>query len=1081
MVDGADPVPVTGTFMTMGTGQQALEVIFALRETFPIPRRVVPDSRSYTTEPPSKRQCTQPVGTSQATHIPTYGVVKRSDSLPEGSAPKAKKPSKTNRGPITESDRFLEQHEAYMGYRRKGRRPKALAGENNASSGSTAPVAKTENDDSSLPSSSQPTTSSTGATDNATCPSGAKVPNLLEILTALANSTPTGPAPNAAVLSTLGTIDANNATNGDQNPVLVNALKQLLDTLAQSSAPPPPLPFPSQPATQPTAPVKVEAPDDEVVVLDKENVNPSQFKKKVVKDEGLKLQNSTNTRLQSSSNILGSGNGQLSERLTQHLATRTNEPHTKTRPLMATQPSTSTSTSAVEFRRKRTLSEFMEERDAAAAAANASSSSSSASSRRHSSSSRREQPPTIPSQPFLSDMDLTNSSLRHYPRLLASYSQQSRLGNNSYYRTGIEPWSSPPRPSRNLLNPPSNEENSRNNPIVISDSPTRPQISASSPPRPTKKRYVVPEWARTSTATQPRLSEETQRAIEAAKDRKREEKIALRKRHSASAYARTKQKLKEQASAPASESDENTVPVMRTALGPPPLPVPPVKATTQPGPIAACADGPLIGIGAPSHRSATSSMSQATHGLPITPPRRRSLPTTPPPRQRKESGSLFTPTPKSWAKASPLFSPTFGNGNTVSPTANRKAAQSSPVHKNGQSSRQRAWIPPTSSSKSTSALSSESQRDKSARGEDDSDFLNQELDNPLEDPPPSSLPVASSDVPAVGSISTPGEDGDDEADPDTTIGGECIAQAKQQRWQGLPPSSPPPATSPPLHSQDLPSELDELPTATSDFEDASATTSPDDHGVTSPTEVTSPAEPSLSQASQNSYQQPMQPQDILQILQHNLGEDDGFAAYLNLGGTEALADFGPLFAGMEKVSSLTPPGVDLLEQFTNHALLSPESLDTPQDNATSTTANTPDSLNLDASSSTATIGVNTAAGMSVPGLDLGLDDPSVAFQSGVMDFDFSGFWETFKPLIENQGLLVGADGGTEAVEGNGTPASSAEESASGSPAPSAGQPDVEKSSSAPAVVNADSAAATSEVDHVKLAEDIRALFSGCLM
>jgi hypothetical protein len=77
-------------------------------------------------------------------------------------------------------------------------------------------------------------------------------------------------------------------------------------------------------------------------------------------------------------------------------------------------------------------------------------------------------------------------------------------------------------------------------------------------------------------------------------------------------------------------------------------------------------------------------------------------------------------------------------------------------------------------------------------------------------------------------------------------------------------------------------------------------------------------------------------------------------------------------------------------------------------------------------------------------LPLPSSDPVV--QNGIADFDFTQFWESVKPLVDQSMVTSTVDG--LASDG---------------------------------MMDADSGSAGGEIDHVKLAEEVHALFSGCLM
>ena len=182
------------------------------------------------------------------------------------------------------------------------------------------------------------------------------------------------------------------------------------------------------------------------------------------------------------------------------------------------------------MRRKRTLSDFMDERE-----------SERDKQRERERTERRDLHRQSQSQMRRSSgsntiYDRNPKELRHYPRLAGE--ALPRPGMNVYYRASLETQSSPPRPRfnadiyNNLIDSPTSRRPGAKGPA---SSPPRPNLGESS-----RKRYVVPEWARTNTATQPRLSEEAQRALEEAEEMKKKEREASRRKTSLS-YRRLRQ------------------------------------------------------------------------------------------------------------------------------------------------------------------------------------------------------------------------------------------------------------------------------------------------------------------------------------------------------------------------------------------------------------------------------------------------------------------------------------------------------------------------------------------------------------
>ncbi|KAF7965754.1 hypothetical protein HWV62_42000 [Athelia sp. TMB] len=277
-----------------------------------------------------------------------------------------------------------------------------------------------------------------------------------------------------------------------------------------------------------------------------------------------------------------------------------------------------------------------------------------------------------------------------------------------------------------------------------------------------KKKFVLPAWAKTNTVTQPRLSEA---ALRAQREKVEEEKEARRKRNREEARAKKGKK---------GEGSENVqrVPIAK------PREQPKEKPThSSPGlPICASSDVTVVAASSP-----------------------RAPPQTPPPRTRrkhmltpltKSGGSaLFTPSPRkvSGGGAGLFDSPLY------SPCARASAKKRfSPIRMQG-------WLS-ASKTKDAAEGQADDEDDK-----DESERLARELESELDsEAPSSSLPVASSDTEAEppttsssgGHLSLAieaGANADADDDGNTTM----------RFWTaGLPPSSPPPPSSPVLRPQD---------------------------------------------------------------------------------------------------------------------------------------------------------------------------------------------------------------------------------------------------------------------------------------
>ncbi|KAG7090979.1 hypothetical protein E1B28_010046 [Marasmius oreades] len=338
------------------------------------------------------------------------------------------------------------------------------------------------------------------------------------------------------------------------------------------------------------------------------------------------------------------------------------------------------------------------------------------------------------------------------------------------------PWSSPPR-SRNDH---AAIGSSRRMPIVIPDSPCTPKarrVPASSPIRESKQ-YVVPEWARTTTATQPKFSDEYKKAMEEVA-RRREEGRKANRRKWGSARSKSTPSLSSQTEMSTTNTDScekpQTSPSLTTTL-------PVMAASSEPTlllPVCA-ASGSLPFI------------------CPKTPPRKR--PRSPSQSPLTRSSSLFTPKDTSLVgdRNSPLFSPSHRA---------RKLIRSDPVSPCG---------------------SLEKPNFRNGENNDD-DALTLELDSALDG------------IGSSASLLVVLSDADTERSPGEGISSDNEEEAiypRKQYWPGLPPSSPPQSSPRHEDNADLPSvdtpigeEDPQLPIVSSDVEEDMMSPS-DDHDRT---------------------------------------------------------------------------------------------------------------------------------------------------------------------------------------------------------------------------------------------------------
>lgn len=554
---------------------------------------------------------------------------------------------------------------------------------------------------------------------------------------------------NAALLTALATIDSSKdlgAHEDSKNAALIAALQQLLALCTKPTA------LPKASSSLPTTAPEVDVhhlqfpQSDTIVVLDKENVNPVASRKYCGKNGLDKFSDPLPFVLNSSK-----------ERSLQSL-----RPSTRANEVGLTNISRETTSQHVPFR-KRTLSDFMDESESG----------------RRGKGKEREARKVHNRRRNSGQPSESVDAMRHYPQVLAANLPRSGEPSN-YYRTALDSQSSPTRGrtdnAENMQFP--NTQGAASQLSKNLSLRNRQTISASSPIRSKEvpKKYIVPHWARTNTATKPRLSEETTRAIKEAEAKKREERNA----------ARRKLFVKECNMMSGHSSNA------------PKVEPPATKSDLSQGPISASNDGPVIPFPLVAITRASSPLPAPVH-IPRSPktPSKNHAQTIP----EEEDGSLFTPVSASGSAGCGSAHAVFPSVLT-SPLGNRKKARVSPIH---SISGITAWS--TSSSPKTST--------DSVVWEVDSN-LGRESEDPLDDLdcPPGSLPIASSDIDVDCSYSKSTGGARDDTDDDSEV------QTVKQHWAGLPPSSPPPPSSPMLVPENRTDDedMDELPIATSDSE-----------------------------------------------------------------------------------------------------------------------------------------------------------------------------------------------------------------------------------------------------------------------
>ncbi|KAK7057483.1 hypothetical protein R3P38DRAFT_2841249, partial [Favolaschia claudopus] len=309
--------------------------------------------------------------------------------------------------------------------------------------------------------------------------------------------------------------------------------------------------------------------------------------------------------------------------------------------------------------------------------------------------------------------------------------------------------------------------------------PFKQVVSASSPVRPSKKPFVLPNWARTDTATTPRLSDLAIQTKELEEEMKKKEAQQRRKRK----YEEDREagKLKRRravngrstsaymnAERPSDSVQQRRSTSLMMAL--------PVSALAPP--VAATSEFPSF-VGQISSASLASSASPSLL-VPSTPPRKRRATVSGTP------DSLFTP------GAHSLFSP--------APGSSRAGAVLKFVR--------RSLSPSTRNAHANDPVPNQS------NVKADEDALERELESAFDDFPSNSLPIASSDVDGVVDEGSQGYDSDDSDEEETP--------PRKQHWVGLPPSSPPPPSSPCLGPSAMDDgEIDEPPLTTSQADSSS--------------------------------------------------------------------------------------------------------------------------------------------------------------------------------------------------------------------------------------------------------------------
>ncbi|KAJ3511742.1 hypothetical protein NLJ89_g3922 [Agrocybe chaxingu] len=850
LMEDEEAAVVVGTLVKQGTRQEALEVIFSLRETAGMKKPQWGISL-ISSQPPSSQESVssfssskgeeaslysrQSVAPSIASHSnPSYhdeATRETLASIQQRSRPKTKPPktARLSTVPVTGSDKLMDA-DTYIGPTKKKGRPKTTNAEPKSApfqhnaiasgSGLTKPEVIVIDSDGEgeggipiptsgiQPPSSGVTVMSTKSKRSKQHPATPPFPTdplvrcslqpsetFAQVKVEPEESDPglgplllsnQGVTPEnfeyLSVISSMDSADPHFIDKRYQDPAVAYLLKQFVANFRAThaapttvaSAPTPPAPPPLPPSHSPQERRRSSSSSQsDIIILDKENVNPVAFKKSAGKDsyDGgcsdpaipvmlLSRQNSHSDR----SRGLG-GTSRSNEQ--QSAMVSTNQPTPTSR-----------------FGRKRTLSDTMDEKERRNKG------------KQRGRGERRDDHRHSSSQ--LPRPSASTDALRHYPRF-RDLDQPRVEQPSNYYRTPLESWTSPPRlpPERHETGNATPEPSCSTSPIRP-PTPQLPRVSASSPVRAPRqsirKGYSVPAWAVTNTATQPRLSEDAQRSLAELAEKKKQEK-----------RERSKLKRNRSSSMPQSSMRPPEAPAQRV-----PKPAEPLR-----GPIAASNAGPLIAstttiafpIVASSRPSSPPLNPIAIPKTPKTPMRNRSVRATP----GGENDSLFTPGPASGS----LFGSAYSRH---SPQGSPPSYLTSPL---GNRKKQRLSSSSDRSPKPLTYLADSEDRQEVKTAPE------REAEDALDDPtcPPDSLPIASSDI----DVDVPQQTSVDER---TSVDDDPTTPVKQH-WPGLPPSSPPPPSSPMLQPESD-DEMAEVPIATSDSE-ADADMSNFEWDATSPT------------------------------------------------------------------------------------------------------------------------------------------------------------------------------------------------------------------------------------------------------
>ncbi|KAF8170332.1 hypothetical protein K438DRAFT_1773885 [Mycena galopus ATCC 62051] len=716
MADETDATPATGTLKVSGAGKEVLELIFSLRQAIPMPEA----SRSWS----------KPTTSTAKANKPTVSSNKGKKPVPY----QTRRPARSIVAPTTESDKILAVAPIYVGPERRpqGRPPWQI--ESEAEEDEVVVVDDPQRPGNPCKNPPNPSKDPFPDPSQDPSPNPSKDPSESSLLDFLAylNTMPDFER-NNALGNVLSLVHGPDGTAINHPPAeLANAMT-LFSDLQRHQA---------QPDNAPSSHNqhrRKSSNDDEIVLLNKENVNPKVFRRRGERD----------TKLSGSqpSTVPSSG------------LPPSAPPQDPPQPPAAVP-------SNPPLRRKRTLSEFMAEQE-----------------------SLRDKEKAL--------------KKTHYHRQPGQRSMERSMSNDSFLpHTTMPPPTraplptkpfDPPKPRRRINSSASSPGRGFFTETAIAV-PPRPSSSASSPVRPPRKSFVLPDWAQTNTATKPRLSDRALEKMDEEEMKKRVEELNKRrkrdlKRKEKEGKEGSKRRPGTSTSVAATVEHQTSA---STSTGTKPC----AEESSLPALVAASIEFPAFSR-EPTSRSpfaalpfGSPSRSASQNNIPpCTPPRRRRASTigaTP-----EASNSLFTP------DANSLFTPVpnchrvldFGR-RSMSPSFQRPRPQET-----------------------------EQTRPSGEPEPDGDDLLGQELESAFDDLdfPPSSLPIASSDVDVnMPMDQMPGssreydsDDGEDDAPP-------------KQHWVGLPPSSPPPLSSPYLGPSPMDDDdVEEAPLPTPDADLAS--------------------------------------------------------------------------------------------------------------------------------------------------------------------------------------------------------------------------------------------------------------------